>query len=406
MNFLISTIDEEYVNMIHDFAFYEKTIQNDEDKSDDLLNAKCLLGATPQFTKFWKIVFGYKRIEINIDAMEESEIENQVKNNLGINLSEFPNVEYEKWNTKNSINLLELLSEQIGKEFLSSLDLSSYHKGKMEEMREVLYENAKKSIYSDLLSSNDIEKKKKFLDFLEEYDSLLDGFDYHKLPNTIFIDYEEKIKEVFFSKFSIKLSEVLVDIKSFYPELGETLKYLSKTDKSLQYFPDMKDYLTKQIERYEEKVDYLKNLKGEHTNGDNNSHGGDLFIGDGTDYSYINTPEGQEKNVRSGGHGGGGHGNNHDPLSDLNRQFSGEEAEKRVNELLHKHKELFHDIHWISSAAPVSPEQSDDAGYDFYYKDADNNRHCLEVKNYSNNGFYLSINEWEAAKREENYDIA
>ncbi len=392
MVFLL-TKEEEFVNIIHDFSFYTKTIQKHQDSISELDSCYEYLGLSRSLISFWRKYLG--------NDIENATIENLAEliySKYGIRGYNFELVDYETWHSDASVALLREVYNKIDKNILQTVDLSLFHRDKIINVLDRLKEDFKKSLYKNLCSKT-IAEQKLYLCKFDLYKEILSKIDYQSIAHEIDVNYESIIICQVLQDFGFTI-ETGLQVNNSYKYDAEYEEIIKQSgDKeliSISFFSgeEQKEFVLAKINKLKEIAEELDKPKSE-----NEDDFEDTIVIKKTNEDVTSAIDSRKKGNKSSG-------NNYNPGKEKIKKIKAKKAEKRVYKYLCSEygKE---NVFWISSFSELNIEQSDDAGYDIYYYDKNKEKHLVEVKCSSGNYFYITPNELAEGKKEENnYHIA
>lgn len=392
MVFLL-TKEEEFVNIIHDFSFYKKTIQKQQDNIAELDSCYEYLGLSRSFVSFWR-----KYLDNDIENMTIEKLEKLISSKYDINGYNLELIDYETWSSEISVDFLREAYNKIDNNILQTVDLSLFHRGKIISTLDNLKNDFNLSLYKDLCSKN-IEEQKLYLSKFDLYKNMILKIDYQNFSHEIDVNYESIINNIILQEFGFGIESGLqLDNNYKYEaEYEELIKQSGDKELiSISFFSgeEQKKFVMDKVNKIKEIAEEL-----EKTEADNEEDFENTVVIKKTGEDVTAAADPRRKGEKSSG-------NNFNPGKEKIKKIKAKKAEKRVYKYLcSEYGE--ENVFWISSFSELSIEQSDDAGYDIYYFDSNKEKHLVEVKCSSGNYFYLSPNELaEGEKPNNNYHIA
>lgn len=370
-----------FVELFRDPDFWKKDLEK-RFSEDEIKEVHYLLGLSNNEMSFWKKVFS----DENITLMDADDVHQKAKKEFGMDSVSWNRIDFENWNTKESIGLLRKICDKTGQKILDDIDLSSWHEKRFKALKDDKKDDFVSSYWCYLKDKGEIQSH--FIDGINEYDEMgfdMKGFSHSILEHKDYLTlYNEKIRE----RFGFDVHEKQYEPKKLYPLMGKEDNEMPNEIRSLLYFEGNEEKIKSFLEKNEEITDDFFNSSTQQFEDEY-----ELTFVDFTDIEKTPIPISKKKNKGLYRH------------SDTERNMvAGEKAERRVKLMLEKEG---WEYKWVSGYSDV-PDKNDALGYDFKYKkNEDEEWRLLEVKSVSNNKFILSSNEYKEAKEnKDKYDIA
>lgn len=373
-----------FIRIFQNLEFMKQTAKY-EFTNDELIEKDSLMGISQAETTFWSnILPTTSPIDFSNDSFY-----NEILKIMNRESFDFKRVDFHTWTTKESKELLTIL-ESKRKDVLNYVDLSVLQKKEFEEIKRN-YRN--RFIYSlwKYLSERE-EKQNQFINYQQEYDDIIFKGDCHILYNTdgYYKILNEQILDI--------INDFSWDEKNnvphcLYPEYESILPELSKEEQSIFFFEGKGNKIKEIVDNYNHNINEELGPKSESTD----NFQGDFKILEIDSIIRVNRPTGNKQEKK-------GNRRTHTEMSNKQKQKAGKKAELQVKKQLEKEG---YEYQWLSGFSD-EPNKDDTLGYDFRYKKNEKSEwRFLEVKNFNNDSFILSKNEYEKSKElEGKYDIA
>ena len=304
---------------------------------------------------------------------------------------DFEKVDFLTWSTKKSKELLIILESKI-KNVLSFVDLSVLQKNEFEEIKRNYRNRFIYSLWKYL--SERKEKQNQFINYQQEYEHMTFIGDCHKLFNN------EEYYNILNEQILDKLNNFSWDEKNniplcLYPEYESFLPELSIEEQSIFFFEGNDIEIKEIVEKYNQNINEKWEPNSEST--DDVQDDLKIKILDIRSIIGVNRPTDNKQKKK-------GNRRTHTEMSNRQKQRAGKNAELLVKKRLENGG---YEYQWVSGFSD-EPNKDDTLGYDFRYKEnKESEWRLLEVKNFNNDSFIMSNNEYvQSQKSKGKYDIA
>lgn len=356
-----------------------------EFSEDEISEAQELMGMSREELDFYHLLLGDEFSE-DVDIQD---IQSEVCSVLGIESFPFEKVEFGRWNTPQSYDLLEIVSK-LKPKVLLSLDLSFLHKQKINDVKREERDKFIHALWKKL--SEAPSGQKEYFNTIDDYDNISIAVCEHSFLSRE--EYISLLQKVVFDKWGLILSEDIGHHGCLYPQCEGIFNELSSEEKSLLCFEEHQEEANSYVRRTDDVVtEEEKNIVEKAVQVT------PIFV----DYSKLSARPAPTFNK---GHWRG-KGKVHNKGQDAKMEKAGKRAELLVKHAL---ENLGYSFKWRSGYSDQVEYRDDTLGYDFEYREKNANEdRFLEVKNFSSGGFLISANEMNAAKSPDKagrYDIA
>ena len=377
--------NDSFMNLFQNISFMKQKIRS-EFSEDEIKEAKELMGMSREELDFYHLLLGNEFSE-DVDIQD---IQSKICAVLEIESFPFEKVDFRRWiETPQSYELLEIVSK-VKPDVIQSLDLSSLHKVKMNDIKREEKDKFIHTLWKKL--SEAPSRQKEYFDTIDDYDNVsIVGYEHGFFSREGYISLLQKVVS---EKWGLILSEDIGHHGCLYPQCEEIFNELSSEEKSLLCFEGHEE----EANSYKCRTDGVR-IEEEKNLEDKAVQVTPIFV----DYSKLSARPAPSFN-KSHGHG---KGKVHSKSQDAKMEKAGKRAELLVKHAL---ENLGYSFKWRSGYSDHVEYRDDTLGYDFEYREVNANEdRFLEVKNFSSGGFLISANEMNTAKSPDKagrYDIA
>ncbi len=375
-----------YIRIFQNLEFMIQTA-NYEFTNDELIEKDSLMGISQAEMTFWNNILPTTS---SIDFSNDS-FYNAVLKIMNRESFDFEKVDFLTWSTKKSKELLIILESKI-KNVLSFVDLSVLQKNEFEEIKRNYRNRFIYSLWKYL--SERKEKQNQFINYQQEYEHMTFIGDCHKLFNN------EEYYNILNEQILDKLNNFSWDEKNkiplcLYPEYESFLPELSIEEQSIFFFEGNDIEIKEIVEKYNQNINEKLEPNSEST--DDVQDDLKIKILDIRSIIGVNRPTDNKQKKK-------GNRRTHTEMSNRQKQRAGKNAELLVKKRLENGG---YEYQWVSGFSD-EPNKDDTLGYDFRYKEnKESEWRLLEVKNFNNDSFIMSNNEYvQSQKSKGKYDIA